>query len=734
LQGKNANIRRFSRFFLLFLVFILRGPIAVAQSDSIRVLWAEAAEALKNDNAKLGINKAKTAFEKAILAKNDAIAATLYNAGESARLLANAYRSDGKTGEAAKFLLEAVHIFEKTTYYERLARSLAELGRIKQGQRNFAEAIELYTQALSIYNKKLSDAEAAQSLDLKAFIFERMALILTFQKQYDQAETYGIDAYNLCEKVGEKGRWEITATTLGNIYFWKENYEKAAIYYKKAYELSKDIGRNTGRNLNNLGIVAAKSGNSDKAIDYYLAAIEQYKLSGAKDLTAQTQINISEIYNDKGDFNKAISFGKQGVEELIRLKSLTGLVEGYENLVTAYMKSGDLTAALNFQKRFTGLKDSLFASNRQKELLELQTKFESEKKDKEIKLLNNENALRALQLQQKNLELTNQELLTEKNQDALLLLRQTKTLQESELARTTAELGEEKLINDNKTTQLVLNQRDIQVERQQVQLTSNRNSILRGVIWSLVLLGSLTIGFIWYWQKNRRERELLTHQRLEAETLLSWQSSELKALRSQINPHFIFNCLNAVKGLVLQNHNEGAAAYITKFSKLVRLVLENSRSEWITLEKELETLTLYLDIEQMRFNNRFKFWINLENDVDTEGVKLPPMLIQPYVENAIWHGLMHKEGTGNVTISIAEKTPNQLEINIVDDGIGRQKATALKSKTAMTRKSYGMEISADRLKIIRQIYPVNIDVFIYDLTDPETGEVLGTRVQLLLSI
>jgi sensor histidine kinase YesM len=248
--------------------------------------------------------------------------------------------------------------------------------------------------------------------------------------------------------------------------------------------------------------------------------------------------------------------------------------------------------------------------------------------------------------------------------------------------------------------------------------------------WGLViglLLDVICLSLALAYKSRVIEKEKNSYQQ-------QFLQNEMQTLRSQMNPHFIFNCLNAVKSLVLQKQIEAASAYISKFSRLVRLVLENSRSEWVTLEQELETLTLYLDIEQMRFNNRFHYWINLENDVDTEGVKLPPMLIQPYVENAIWHGLMHKEEGGNVTISITEKSNNQLEINILDDGVGRKRAMELKSKSATQRKSFGMEISADRLKIINQIYNVNAQVFVHDLTDERTGEATGTRVQLILAV
>jgi hypothetical protein len=711
----------------LILLLLLRGGFLYAQSDSLKSLLSSAEQNLRNNAYSQSLNQAQTAYT---LANTEG---SVWGMAEAMQYIGMNYRRNDKLPEAEIAYEKAVQLFEKTPFKDRYARCLADLGRIKQELRNFAEATEMYTQSLAVFNK-LPDAEIQKNRDLKALVLERMAVLVSNQKQYDQAEIYGLEAYQLCEQIGDKGRWQITATAVGNIYFWKKNYEKAAFYYQKAYELANAIGRNTGRSLNNLGIVAAKAGQNDAAIGYYLQAIGQYEKSKSTDMIAQTQINIAELYNAKKNFGQAIDFGQKGVETIVKLKTVTGLTEGYEALITAYIQLGDLPKALETQRRFVAIKDSLFASSRQKELLEAQAKFELEKKDKEIQLLNRDKQLKDLQLQQQNLALLNQKLLTEKNQNTVQLLQQAKVLQESELARTAAELEKEKNISENTITQLSLNQRDRQVEHQQLQLESKNNSILRGVIGGLILLAIGVGWFIGYRQKNRRERELWQQQKMTAENLLNVQTSELKALRSQINPHFIFNCLNAVKSLVLQNQNDAASAYVTKFSRLVRLVLENSRSEWITLEQELETLTLYLDIEQMRFNNRFQYWINLENDVDTEGVKLPPMLIQPYVENAIWHGLMHKEGDGNVTISILEKSNNQLTINILDDGIGRKKAMELKSKTATQRKSFGMEISADRIHIINQIYKTNAQVTVYDLTDEQTGEATGTRVELVLTV
>jgi hypothetical protein len=397
------------------------------------------------------------------------------------------------------------------------------------------------------------------------------------------------------------------------------------------------------------------------------------------------------------------------------------------------MKSGDLTAALSFQKRFTGLKDSLFASNRQKELLELQTKFDTERKDKEIKLLNNENALRALQLQQKNLDLTNQKLLTEKREENLILLGQSKILQESELARTMAELEKEKQVNENKNTQLALYQKDIKIKEQEAIVQSKNNAILRGSLFVLIGLALAAWQFVNYRQRIQLEREKIAELRAVETLQKQWQETELRALRSQMNPHFIFNCLNSIKSLTLKNETDKASIYITKFSRLMRQVLENSRNEWITLHDELENLTLYMDMEKLRFQDRFIYKIDIENTLNTHDLQVPPMLIQPYVENAIWHGLMHKNEGGEVLVSVVEKKDNLLEINIIDNGIGRKASAGLKSKSANEQKSFGIQITTERMAILNDYYRFNATSMITDLYD-ELGNPIGTKVCLLIPI
>ena len=234
--------------------------------------------------------------------------------------------------------------------------------------------------------------------------------------------------------------------------------------------------------------------------------------------------------------------------------------------------------------------------------------------------------------------------------------------------------------------------------------------------------------------KTEIAAERIEQHQKEAEFQRQLGDISLSALRSQMNPHFIFNCLNSIKLYTTQNDTVAASEYLTKFSRLIRLVLENSRNDRITLASELDALRLYMEMETMRFKEKLKYNIAVEKDVDLDYIEIPPLLLQPYVENAIWHGLMQKEEGGRIDITVAmEQNDSMLSINIVDDGIGRAKAAELKSKTATKHKSYGMKVTSERLALINQIYKSGANVTIHDLAD-SNGQPAGTRVTIKIPL
>ncbi|SDD27727.1 histidine kinase [Niabella drilacis] len=228
--------------------------------------------------------------------------------------------------------------------------------------------------------------------------------------------------------------------------------------------------------------------------------------------------------------------------------------------------------------------------------------------------------------------------------------------------------------------------------------------------------------------RNAREIE---QQKKEMETMNAKMAEmQLATLRSQMNPHFIFNCLNSIRLYAAKDDSQSATMYLTKFSRLMRLVLENTKNERVTLKQEIEMLQLYIEMEAMRFKHKLKYQISIAPQIEQEYIEVPPMIIQPFVENAIWHGLMHKEEGGMLHIMIRQSDEVCLTITIRDNGIGRAEAARLKSKSAITHKSYGMHITQDRLEALNQKYGIHAGVAIRDL---HAGDIAtGTEVTITL--
>ncbi|UFH53377.1 histidine kinase [Spirosoma sp. KNUC1025] len=224
--------------------------------------------------------------------------------------------------------------------------------------------------------------------------------------------------------------------------------------------------------------------------------------------------------------------------------------------------------------------------------------------------------------------------------------------------------------------------------------------------------------------KQQEERKTAFNKQLAA--------MEMQALRAQMNPHFIFNSLNSINRFIMKHESEKASDYLAKFSKLIRLILHHSNMPVVTLESELEALKLYLTLESLRFDGQFTFSIQVDKELEPAYTELPPMIIQPYVENAIWHGLMHKEAGGHLSLDW-QLEKNSLVCTIEDNGIGRKKAAELKSKSATRTKSLGMQITADRLKISQLLDGKQPSVTIYDLVD-SYGEPAGTRVVMRIPL
>ena len=285
------------------------------------------------------------------------------------------------------------------------------------------------------------------------------------------------------------------------------------------------------------------------------------------------------------------------------------------------------------------------------------------------------------------------------------------------------------VISDQLKGKLFEYKRIAEVERKQAQIALlekqkqiSEQQLIGGIIL-ILLLSAATLLYV----SSKRKNERLKSQQMQSHLQHKATELEMQALRAQMNPHFIFNCLSSINRFILKNETEAASDYLTRFSRLIRLVLVHSSSSLILLKDEIDMLRLYLEMEQLRFKNAFDYQVSFSS-IDPETIYIPPLLLQPFCENSIWHGLVHKEGKGNLSIRMS-LDQQQLTCIIEDDGIGRAKASTFKSRSGELQRSLGLKITGERLALINKEKGVHTSYEIEDLVN-ENGIGMGTKVKL----
>lgn len=208
---------------------------------------------------------------------------------------------------------------------------------------------------------------------------------------------------------------------------------------------------------------------------------------------------------------------------------------------------------------------------------------------------------------------------------------------------------------------------------------------------------------------------------------------EQQMMRSQMNPHFLFNSLNSIKLYIINNEKENAVYYLNKFSKLIRAILSNSREKEISLKEELEMMELYVNIESIRFTEKIHYDVIIDENIKTDQIKIPSMILQPFIENAIWHGLSNKIGDKILKIFITNKVKGQISFEIVDNGIGRQKAQEIKDNKVSKQNSIGLKLTKERLENFAKNINKEIVMDFEDMLD-NNQQPLGTKAIIVIPI
>ncbi len=249
------------------------------------------------------------------------------------------------------------------------------------------------------------------------------------------------------------------------------------------------------------------------------------------------------------------------------------------------------------------------------------------------------------------------------------------------------------------------------------------------IFYSLLALISISLARFLY---KKRIQQIREKEKIKSDFAIQLAEVEMRALRAQMNPHFIFNSLNSINKYILYNDPRNASRYLTKFAKLIRLILNNSKSKLISLEDEIHAITLYIELELMRFNQKFDFKKSIKTNFPKSEILIPPMILQTYIENAIWHGLMPLEKQGQLIVSI-EQSNNTLICKIDDNGIGRKKAKENLQRNSIRKKSIGMQITSERLALVESMYQIKTELKIKDKIDAD-GNGIGTLVTLTIPI
>ena len=255
-----------------------------------------------------------------------------------------------------------------------------------------------------------------------------------------------------------------------------------------------------------------------------------------------------------------------------------------------------------------------------------------------------------------------------------------------------------------------------------------------GVLLEIIVFALALAHRIRLVDRERQASQQAYVEEIEQRTAYEKRLAEVEtlALRSQMNPHFLFNSLNTIEYFVLKGDEANATRYLSSFSRLLRLILNHSNEETVRLSEELTGLKLYLELESSRFDENFRYTIEVDSSIDPDDVYVPPLLLQPFVENAIWHGLQHSDKTDKrLWLRVIPLDDQTLRLEIEDNGIGREQAARLKSRSSTFQKSLGMTITQQRIDLFNRTYPAQLDVQLIDLlANGQSGTLVRMTLQL----
>ncbi|UWX55130.1 tetratricopeptide repeat protein [Maribacter litopenaei] len=611
--------------------------------------------------------------------KNE-VAALIDEAPRTYERIDSFLRSSRKDTVLMKFVIEQA---KKNQYPDAEIYALNHLGRAYRDISNYPKALDLFQEALRL-------SIEADNLEFRIYSLNMISVVYRRTEAVKSALDYSQEALELAETIkpedrskGLKRSINVSLNSIGNIYQLLEQYDLAIEKFNESMKLEEELDNKLGLAINhqNVGECYEATGKLEPALESFQKSLSYNEEINSEKGKVICNYSIAHVYVHQKRMDEALTMLTSSLERAKALGDQEIIATILNNLGWANLNIGDFSKAEAYLQE--GLKTAKMY-NYPSEISEA-NKFLSElwmKKDDFKKAMDfymefkkyEEQVTNNLNVRYVNDMIVRYE--AEKQSDQL------KSLEE-------------------------------EVKNQAITLRKNKTMLLVTFIGLALAAGILYILYRQYQLSS--EKKLLT--------------LEQTMLRSQMNPHFLFNSLNSIKLYIINNEKKNAVHYLNKFSKLVRKILEASSQREISLAEELETVELYMNIENIRFSNEISFKINIADDIDVHSIKIPSLILQPFLENALWHGLSSKEGEKNIHPDVTKGQEGFINIAITDDGVGRDAAEKIKERKVLKRKSVGINITKERLANFSKDYQNSFHVEIIDIYDDD-NKPSGTKILL----
>ncbi len=548
--------------------------------------------------------------------------------------------------------------------------------------------ISQFSKAVALHEKALQAALAANNLEFRVLSLNMLGVVYRRSDAIKIALDYHQEALELAETVQNpsidlKTSVDVSLNSIGNLYLILKQYDIAIAQFKKAMASAKEMGNKLGLAINyqNIGECLEHKGELEEALHYYRTSLEYNNEINSDKGRVICKNSISQIYIKQNKLNEALEILEPNLLAAESLGDMSIIAAINNNLGWVLMELKQYPDSEKYLNRGLEMSIKHHFPSYIAQAYGFLSKLSANKGDYK-------KALDYYKLAERYNEEINSEVNRRYINDLIIKYEtEKKTNQIEALAR------ENEFMN--------------------LRLRKKTNTLIIGALGMALLTFIL---YILYRQKElKNEKQILT--------------LEQSMLRSQMNPHFLFNSLNSIKLYIINNEKKNAVHYLNKFSKLVRKILEASSLKEISLADELETIELYMNIENIRFSNEINFRVEVDEDIDQHTVKIPSLILQPFLENALWHGLSSKEGEKNILLHVSRENEQFIMISISDNGVGRAASERIKQSKILKRKSIGIDITKERLANFSKDYENSFQVEIIDLYDPDKVS-LGTKVVL----